>query len=105
MSENLGDNIDNLPMDGSTVPSPNDIKMVDTLFKPKISMMQRLFSGTKEFVILFLLYIAISLPQVDTLIRQFVNTESPYIILGIKGFILVVTYFVIANMYLVRKAN
>lgn len=104
MSENLGDNIDNLPMDGTT-PSASDIKMVDTLFKPKITMMQRLLSGTKEFIVLFILYIAISLPQIDTLISQFTSTESPYIIMGIKGFILVVTYFVITNMYLVRKAN
>ena len=103
MTENLGDNINNLPTD-STIPSQNEIHMVETLFKQKHGTIQKLLSGTKEFVFLFLLFLVFSIPQLDQLLQKFISiSDSPYILIGIKGIIFTITYFLIKNMYLVRK--
>jgi hypothetical protein len=100
---NLGDNIANLPTDG-TIPSHNEIQMVETLFKQKHGTIQKLFAGTKEFVLLLILFVVFSVPQIDALFRKFVTSaESPYILAGIKGVVFTVAYFLIKNMYLVRK--
>lgn len=107
MSENLGDrnfgdNIANLPTDAS-IPSHNEIQMVETLFKQQHGTIQKLFAGTKEFILLLLLFVAFSLPQVDSLFRKFVTSaESPYILAGVKGVVFTIAYFLIKNMYLVR---
>ena len=107
MSESLnlnsGDNIAGLPTDG-TIPSHNEIQMVETLFKQKHGTIQKLFVGTKEFILLLLLFVVFSVPQVDGLFRKFITSaESPYILAGIKGVVFTVSYFLIKNMYLVRK--
>jgi len=104
MSPNLeGDRIDALPTD-QTAPTHNEVKMVETLFKEKHSHVQKLLSGAKEFVVLFILFVLFCLPQVDSIIKKFISmAESPYILAVIKGVIFVVVYFVIKNLYLVRR--
>jgi len=98
-----GDNIGALPTD-ETVPSHNEIQMVETLFKQKHTTMQKLLSGTKEFVLLLILFIVFSVPQLDGLLSKIVSFgESPYMLIAIKGVLFVITYFIIKNLYLVRK--
>ena len=100
-----GDSIRALPTD-QTVPSHNEIQMVETLFKQKQGTVTKLLRGAKEFVLLLLLFVVFSLPQVDSILRKIItSTESPYILIGIKGILFVVVYFLIKNLYLVRKKN
>jgi hypothetical protein len=100
-----GDSIDTLPTD-QTVPSHNEIQMVENLFKQKQSTVQKLLSGAKEFVLLLLLFIVFSLPQLDSILRKIISmAESPYMLIAIKGVLFVVVYFLIKNLYLVRKKN
>ena len=104
MNTEVGDNIKDLPVD-ETVPSHNEIKMVETLFKQKMTFAQKLMKGAKEFIILFLLFIVFSIPQLDTLLKKFMSIESPYVFMVLKGIVFVVTYFIIQNLYLVKKKN
>ena len=99
----VGDNIDSLPTD-QTVPSHNEIQMVETIFKKKLTTMQKILSGVKEFVLLLVLFIVFSLPQLDSILRKLISmTESPYILILIKGILFVIVYFLIKNLYLARK--
>jgi hypothetical protein len=98
-----GDSIGNLPTD-QTVPSHNEIQMVETLFKQKHTTVQKLLSGAKEFVLLLILFIIFSIPQLDSLLGKVISIgESPYTAIAVKGILFVITYFIIKNLYLVRK--
>lgn len=98
-----GDAIESLPTD-QTVPSHNEIQMVETLFKQKHTTVQKLLSGAKESVILLILYVIFALPFVDNMIGKFVDTtQTPYLLIGVKAVLFVIAYFLITNMYLVRK--
>ena len=101
---NTGDYIDQLPSDVS-VPSHNEIKIIDQLFQQKKSMLDRILHQTKDIIILAGLFILFSLPFVDNLIKQVVTvtTKSQYILIGVKALIFVIIYFIIKNLYLVRK--
>lgn len=98
-----GDRIDSLPTD-QNAPSHDEVKIVDTLFKEKHSTVHKMLTGAKEFVFLFILFVVFSLPQVNIILQKFVPmTESPYILAAIKGVVFVIVYFLIKNLYLVRK--
>lgn len=98
-----GDAIESLPTD-QTVPSHNEIQMVETLFKQKHTTVQKLLAGAKESVILLILYVIFALPFVDNMLGKFVDiSQTPYLLIGVKAVLFVVAYFLITNMYLVRK--
>lgn len=100
----VGDVIEQLPADMS-VPSHNEIRIVDQLFQQKKGIFDRILGQTKDIVVLGVLFIVLSLPFVDNLIRKFVTAAgtSPYILIGIKALLFVFTYFIIKNLYLARK--
>jgi hypothetical protein len=102
----VGDVIEQLPADMS-VPSHNEIRIVDQLFQQKKGIFDRILGQTKDIVILGGLFIVFSLPFADNLIKKFVTAAgtSPYILIGIKALLFVFSYFIIKNLYLVRKSN
>lgn len=100
----VGDVIEQLPADMS-VPSHNEIRIVDQLFQQKKGIFDRILGQTKDIVILGGLFIVFSLPFIDNLIKKFVTAAgtSPYILIGIKALLFVFSYFIIKNLYLARK--
>jgi hypothetical protein len=102
----VGDVIEQLPADMS-VPSHNEIRIVDQLFQQKKGIFDRILGQTKDIVILGGLFIVFSLPFIDNLIKKFVTATgtSPYILIGIKALLFVFSYFIIKNLYLARKSN
>jgi hypothetical protein len=100
----VGDVIEQLPADTS-VPSYNEIRIVDQLFQQKKGIFDRILGQTKDIVILGGLFIVFSLPFIDDLIKKFVTAAgtSPYILIGIKALLFVFSYFIIKNLYLARK--
>lgn len=106
MQQPVGDVIEQLPADMS-VPSHNEIRIVDQLFQQKKGIFDRILGQTKDIVILGGLFIVFSLPFIDNLIKKFVTAAgtSPYILIGIKALLFVFSYFIIKNLYLVRKSN
>lgn len=102
----IGDVIEQLPSDRS-VPSHNEIRIVDQLFQQKKGIFDHILNQTKDIVILGGLFIIFSLPFIDDLIKKFITIAgtSPYILLGVKVLLFVFTYFIIKNLYLARKNN
>lgn len=102
--QQVGDMIDQLPADTS-VPSHNEIRIVDQLFQQKKSMFDKILHSTKDILILGGLFIIFSLPFVDNLIQKFitVTSTSPYILIGVKALLFVFSYFIIKNLYLAKK--
>ena len=99
-----GDLIEQLPSDIS-VPSHNEIRIVDQLFQQKKSLFDSILHQTKDMIILCGLFILFSLPFVDIFIKKFITitSNSPYILIGVKALLFVVIYFIIKNIYLARK--
>jgi hypothetical protein len=100
----IGDYIEHLPVDNK-VPSHNEIRIVDQLFQQNKSIFYNILCHTKDLLIIACLFIIISLPITDSIIKKFVTIAdtSPYILLGVKSIIFVIIYFFIKNIYLVRK--
>ena len=102
--DNNSDNIDALPVDQNS-PSHTDIQIVDSLFKQKHSTIQKMLAGTQDILIVGFIFLLFSIPQSDELLKKVlpVTEKSPYILLGVKKLIFMFVYFVVKNMYLVRK--
>ena len=100
----MGDIIEQLPSD-QTVPSHNEIRLVETLFQQKKTIVDKILTNTKDILIIGLLFIVISLQPVDELIKKFITiTESsPYILIVVKALLLMILYFVVSNFYLSRN--
>lgn len=97
------DSIETLPTDKNAV-SHSELQIVDSLFQQKPAF-DAILSGTKEVLLAGFLFVLLSLPQADELIKKVFksSTTSPYILLIIKAIVFMVLFFVIKNMYLVRK--
>lgn len=83
----MGDNIKNLPIDTSE-PTLNELQILNSIFgdtKKKLD--------NKKIILLFLLFIILSVPQVDEILRKFIIND--YIIIFIKGIIFVTLYLVL----------
>ena len=104
--QSTGDMINQLPADTS-VPSHNEIRIVDQLFQQKKGIFDKILSQTKDIIVLGGLFILFSLPFVDNLLKKFitVTNTSPYILIGIKTLLFVLVYFIVKNIYLARKTT
>lgn len=102
--QSYGDLIDQLPSD-QTVPSHNEIQIVDTLFKQK-STVDTILVHVKDILIIGLLFVIFSLPQIDNLLQRFITVtqKSPYILIGIKALLFMAVYFLLKNLYLARNS-
>jgi len=100
------DNIDTLPTD-QNMPSHNEIQIVERLFKQKHTTVQKILGGTKDVLVVGVLFVLFSLPQFDELVKRFFPSveKSQYIFIFVKAVLFAVVYFVVKNLYLVRKQN
>jgi hypothetical protein len=103
-SELQGDIIDNLPSD-QTVPSHNEIRIVDTLFKKQKGVISKILQSSKDILLVGLLFLILSLPVIDGFIQRFfpITMTSPYFLVGIKAVIFMIIFFILNNLNLVRK--
>lgn len=99
------DKIDELPTDNNTL-SHDEIQVLDTLFKSQKADMYKLMMGTQDIALAGVLFIIFSVKPVEDAIVNFFPSAgtSPYILVGIKCFLFMVTFFVAKNMYLARKS-
>ena len=100
----IGDSINNLPFD-QTIPTHNEIKLVNSLFKEQKSIFFKILDKSKDLLVLALFFIIFSLPQIDSIIKKFISitNNSLYILISIKALLFVFTYFIINNLYLAKK--
>jgi hypothetical protein len=98
-----GDVIDTLPTDQSQ-PSHVEIQILDNLFKQTKTGANRILSNSKDVLLVGILYIIFSLPQLDPYIVKFIpSASSPYTMIFVKALGVMILYFIISNWYLCRK--
>jgi hypothetical protein len=99
-----GDIIDNLPTDQSA-PSHNEIQLVDTLFQKQKTMLELIMTESKDVIVVGFLFLLFLLPQSDEIIKKFIHSanNSEYILMISKVLIFMLAYFILKNMYLVRR--
>lgn len=97
------DLIENLPTDKNTI-SQTEADIVNTLFKKK-AMIDIVLSSSKEVLLAGILFVVISVPQIDEFVKKFIPiaNNSQYILLFLKSLIFMILFFVIKNLYLARK--
>ena len=98
------DAIDILPTD-QNIPTHSEIQIVDQLFKQNHTTIQKILIGLKDIIIVGILFLCFITPQFDDVLKRFVpSTESsPYILMFIKTLLFSFAYFLVKNIYLVRK--
>ena len=99
-----GDIIEQLPTD-SSVPSHNEIRVVDQLFKENQGVIGNILTHSKDLMLLAVLYVLFSLPYTDELIKNFIPSasKSSFILIGVKTALFILLFFVVNNMYLMKK--
>jgi hypothetical protein len=100
-----GDNISSLPTD-KTPPSQDEIHMVNTLFNEhNQGIFRKIMGDMKDTVLIALLFIIFSLPQIDEFIQKFIpsTTKSTYILLFLKAIMMASVWWIIRYFYLSRK--
>ena len=103
-TQKYGDIIDQLPSD-KTQPSHDEIRIVDSLFKKKKGVFDKILSETKDVLVIGILFVIFSIPQIDELIKKVIKITqtSPYILILIKSVIFMLCYFILKYFYLSRK--
>lgn len=98
------DSIDSLPVD-KTEPTHPELQIVETLFKHQHTTIQKLLIGIQDILLLGLLFVLFSFPQLDEMITKLFpsSSKSPYILIGIRTIGFMLSYFILKNLYLVRK--
>ena len=99
-----GDPILQLPVD-KNIPMPNEVHIIDTLFKKNPGAMNMIFSEGKESIIVALLIIASCLPQINDVFQKFlpITQSSPYFLFITKGLLFGLLFWLIKHFYLSRK--
>ena len=99
-----GDPINQLPVDKNP-PLPNEVHIIDTLFKKHRGAMDMIFEEAKDSVIVASLVILACMPQIDLFIHRMVpiSQQSPYFLLIAKGLIAAFLYWIIKHFYLSRN--
>ena len=98
-----GDYIEKLPVDDSK-PSADQMNLVNNIFKENYSTMDKLASEFREGIVIAILFIVFSLPQVDGVIQKFVpSADNTMILTGIKAVIVVLLFYFIKNFHLSKR--
>jgi hypothetical protein len=98
------DILKNLPTD-ETPPNNSEIQIVEQFFTSEKNSLEKIFSGIKDVLIVCLIFIIFCLPQFNSIVYKiFPSAEkSEYMLILIKTGLFGLSYFIIKNMYLVRK--
>lgn len=99
-----GDPINQLPVDKNPL-LPNEVHIIDTLFKKHRGAMDMIFEEAKDSVLVASLVILACMPQIDLFIHRMIpiSQQSPYFLLLAKGLIAAFLYWLIKHFYLSRN--
>lgn len=101
---NGGDPINQLPTDKNQ-PSVSEAKIINSLFEKNYTTLELVFEELKDSAIFAILFIIISLPQIDNMIYSVVpiTKNSIYFMLGLKAIIIVALHWLIKHYYLSQR--
>lgn len=98
------DMIETLPTD-QTEPTQGELVIIDNLFRKQMGILDRALSGLRDVVVIGVVFLLISTSQAESLIKRFipVTENSCYLLLLVKTLCFMFMYFLVKNLYLVRK--
>ena len=98
------DHISQLPAD-QTQPSHNELMIVNSLFKNHGNAINAVFKEIQDAVLVGILFIVLSLPQIDDMIKKMLpmTQNSIYILLLVKAITIIALFWLIKHFYLSRK--
>jgi hypothetical protein len=101
----MADPIVQLPTD-NTQPNQDELTIVNSLFKKHSNTIETVANEMKDSIITGILFIVLSLPQVDELIKSLLTftNNSPIILTIVKALIFIVLFYFIKN-YALSKIN
>jgi hypothetical protein len=101
----MADPIVQLPTD-NTKPNQDELTIVNSLFKKHSNTIETVANEMKDSIIAGILFIVLSLPQVDELIKSLLafTNNSPIILTIVKALIFIVLFYFIKN-YALSKQN
>ena len=105
--QDLGDDIKMLPVDKNP-PSVNEIHLVNSLFtEQNKGILNTVLVEGKDAILVGLLFVLFSLPQVDELLFKLIpsSRNSIYILLGVKAILITILWWIIKYFYLSRKGE
>lgn len=104
MNVQQGDPIDQLPSD-KLQPNPNELQIIDTLFKNNRRSIDIILTELKDAVIVGVIVVLLSLPQFQQLINRLIpiTNTSPYILILIKALFAILLFWVLKFFSLARK--
>jgi uncharacterized membrane protein YozB (DUF420 family) len=98
-----GDLIQNLPLE-KTEYSENQMKIANIVFKENKSALSVLGCELKEGVILSILFIIFSSPQLDAfIIKTIPNSNNMFVMYSIKCILIIILFYIFKNFHLSRK--
>jgi hypothetical protein len=102
----VADPITTLPTDKHE-PTPSELHVINTLFNDDTNKksMNAIFIEAKESLIVGILFIILSIPQVDTIINKLlpITEKSSYILLLIKVLLIMLLFWLVKHFYLAKK--
>lgn len=100
----MSDNIKDLPTDDIEA-SNADMQIVNSMFKQKQNTVTKILNSSKDVLLVGFLFILLNIPQADDLVCKFIPSckNSTYILLLVKTLIMMGSYFILKNLYLVKK--
>ncbi len=104
MSNNSADYIDQLPNDKNP-PSQQELQILENFFTSKKDNVDKILNKSRDILIASSLFFILSLPQIDTLIKNFFPTmsNSLYVLLLAKTLAFAILFFIVKNIYLVKQ--
>lgn len=87
-------------------PTHNEIEVINRLFtNSNQNMVKNILLDFQNDFILGIVFVILSLPQVDSVITKFVviTQKSPYILLAVKALLFVLISWLLKNFWLIRK--
>jgi len=98
------DIIAQLPTD-TILPSDQELKILNSLFVEKKSAMKNIFDEVYEPLIVGIIFVVFSIPQIDDLIKSNipVSNNSIYFLLLIKMVVVMVLFWIIKHFHLCKK--
>jgi len=102
----VADPIAALPTDKHE-PTPSELHVINTLFNDDSNKksMSAIFIEAKESLIVGILFVILSIPQIDTLINKIlpITEKSSYILLLVKVLIIMLLFWLVKHFYLAKK--
>jgi hypothetical protein len=100
---NAGDLLRNLPTDNNN-PNEKELYYINNIFEKEQSNIRKLMIEFKDIVMISLLFLLVSIPYFDSIIKKlYPRAENASIMLIIKSVLFGLLYYMLKNLYTLRK--